>query len=126
MRRSLLLLAVLALPVHAKEPQYSTTYDRCIDTAGGVTSSMVECIGAEIKRHDGRLNAQYKAAMATLQEPQKGLLLDAQRQWLKYRDANCMFYAQLSGGTMDRINSSSCVLDATARRADELEAIAGM
>lgn len=126
-----LLLATLALPAllntaQAKEPQYSVTYERCMDTSGGVTAEMVSCIGAELKRHDARLNAQYKAALASLEENQQALLREAQRQWIKYRDANCGLYAQLTGGTIDRLNSATCVLDTTARRADELEDIAGM
>ncbi|MFG0466110.1 lysozyme inhibitor LprI family protein [Pseudomonas putida] len=127
--RSLLLLTALALPalpVQAKEPQYSVTYDRCIDTSGGVTAEMLDCNAAELKRHDARLNAQYKAALAAHGETQQALLREAQRQWIQYRDANCGFYAQLTGGTMDRLNSSSCVLEATARRADELEGIVGI
>lgn len=127
--RSLLLITALtlpALPVLAKEPQYSVTYDRCMDTSGGVTAEMLDCNAAELKRHDARLNAQYKAALAAHGETQQALLREAQRQWIKYRDANCGFYAQLTGGTMDRLNSSSCVLEATARRADELEGIVGI
>lgn len=127
--RSLLLLAALvlpALPVQAKEPQYSVTYDRCMDTSGGVTVAMLDCNAAELKRHDARLNAQYKAALAAHGETPQALLREAQRQWIKYRDANCGFYAQLTGGTMDRLNSSSCMLEATARRADELEGLEGM
>lgn len=127
--RSLLLLTALALPalpVQAKEPQYSVTYDRCMDTSGGVTVAMLDCNAAELKRHDARLNAQYKAALAAHGETQQALLREAQRQWIKYRDANCGFYAQLTGGTMDRLNSSSCMLEATARRADELEGLEGM
>lgn len=129
LHRSLLLLAALtlpALPVHAKEPQYSVTYDRCMETSGGVTVEMLDCNAAELKRHDARLNAQYKAALAAHGETQQALLREAQRQWIKYRDANCGFYAQLTGGTMDRLNSSSCMLEATARRADELEGLEGI
>lgn len=125
LRRALLLVTVLALPAHAKEPQYSISHERCMATAS-TTVSMLECNAAELKRHDARLNAQYKAALAAHGETQQAMLRDAQRQWMKYRDANCGFYAQLTGGTLDSLNSSSCVLEETARRADELEGIVGM
>lgn len=125
LHRALLLATVLALPAQAKEPQYSVSHERCMANAN-TTVNMLDCNAAELKRHDARLNAQYKAALAAHGDTQQALLRDAQRQWIKYRDANCGFYAQLTGGTLDSLNSSNCVLDATARRADELEGIAGI
>lgn len=121
-----LFASLLALQAQAKDPQYSAAYSRCMDNSGGVTSSMVQCSGAEFDRQDARLNLNYKAAMGNLQEPQKTLLRDAQRAWIKYRDSNCDLYARLTGGTIDRINSSSCMLEATAQRADELDNIGNL
>jgi len=40
---------------------------------------------------------------------------------MKYRDANCNFFIGLSGGTMDSLNATSCFLDMTAVRANDLD-----
>jgi uncharacterized protein YecT (DUF1311 family) len=121
-----LLLAALAQPAFAQDDNYSAAYKRCMDKSGGVTSGMVECTGNEITLQDARLNKNYKTAMAALEAPQKTLLRDAQRLWVQYRDANCGMYAQLTGGTMDRIVSADCVMSMTKQRADDLEGLTGM
>jgi uncharacterized protein YecT (DUF1311 family) len=51
----------------------------------------------------------------------KKQLQDAQRLWIKYRDANCQFYVDPEGGTAASVNAASCVMTATAGRSKELE-----
>lgn len=82
---------------------------------------MIECIDAEAQRQDGRLNKAYKALMAGLSAERKKQLLDAQRNWIKFRDANCGFYYDPDGGTMARVSANDCVMNMTAGRAKELE-----
>ena len=48
-----------------------------------------------------------------------------QRLWIKYRDANCAFAGSATGGTIDQVNGSGCVLDMTQTRAQELEDLVG-
>jgi uncharacterized protein YecT (DUF1311 family) len=93
----------------------------CMDQSGGVTASMLSCIGAETTRQDARLNKAYKDVMAQLSPARKKQLQDAQRLWIKYRDANCQFYADPEGGTAAWVNAASCVMTATAARSKELE-----
>lgn len=114
-----LLLCTTTQAVLAKDG-YSAAYSQCMDASGGVTSTMNECSGAEIKRQDARLNQGYKTAMAGLEPAQQGKLRDAQRAWIKYRDANCGMYYTLTGGTMDILNGAACTLRMTKERADEL------
>ena len=58
--------------------------------------------------------------------PDKRLpLQDVQRLWIKYRDANCGFAGSATGGTIDQVNGSGCVLDMTQTRAQELEDLVG-
>lgn len=121
-----LLLAALAQPAFAQNDTYSATYTRCMDKSGGVTVEMLDCTASEITLQDARLNKNYKTAMTALETPQKTLLRDAQRLWVKYRDANCGMYAQLTGGTMDSIISADCVMGMTQQRADDLSDLAGM
>jgi len=92
-----------------------------MEKAAGVTSDMLDCISAETKRQDARLNKAYKEVMGQLSLTRKKHLQEAQRAWIKYRDTNCNFYADPDGGTMATVNSSDCFLSATAARAKELE-----
>ena len=92
-----------------------------MDKSGGVTVDMLNCISAETELQDARLNKAYKEVMAQLSPVRKKQLKDAQRAWLKYRDANCNFYADEDGGSMATIASNDCFLSATASRARELE-----
>jgi uncharacterized protein YecT (DUF1311 family) len=95
----------------------------CMDKSGGVTSNMVTCIVAENKKQNHRLNKAYKKALATLTIDNKTHLTNVQKTWLKYRDENCNFYANLTGGTMDIVNSNECIMSTNANRAMELEGI---
>ena len=59
--------------------------------------------------------------MAEVPSPRKKQLQEAQRSWINYRDANCAFYDDPDGGTLARVNANSCMMTATADRANELE-----
>ncbi|QBF25246.1 DUF1311 domain-containing protein [Pseudomonas tructae] len=113
------LLTVISTAAQAQD-EYSPTYSACMKTAGS-TLAMNNCNGAEIKHQDSRLNSAYKKAMAGLQEPQQTQLREAQRAWIKYRDANCNLYYSLTGGTVDQLNGAGCLLSSTKARADELQ-----
>ena len=95
--------------------------DACMDKAGGVTVNMLNCIGAETQRQDKKLNTVYQNVMKSLSNENKERLKKAQQAWIKYRDANCNFYADPDGGTLASITGSSCVMDMTTQRAKELE-----
>ena len=97
--------------------QFST----CIDKSGGITADMLDCIGAETKYQDARLNKAYKEVMTQISQVRKKQLQDAQRAWIKYRDANCNFIADPDGGTMATLNSNDCFMSTTASRAKEIE-----
>ncbi|WP_323157654.1 lysozyme inhibitor LprI family protein [Pseudomonas fulva] len=95
-----------------------------MNKAGGVTYDMVECSSAELSLQDARLNLAYKNAMGVLSDESKNRLREAQRIWIKFRDADCSIYYNLSGGTMDSLNGAGCELSMTQERADALEWIA--
>ena len=115
----------LAFPLtgHADDEEASSAYSRCMEALGDTTAGMLGCIDDEFKLQDKRLNAAYQAVGKTLEPARKTQLRDIQRLWLQYRDASCAFYEGATGGTVDSINSASCVLDTTQRRAQELEAM---
>ncbi len=95
-----------------------------MDASGGVTMNMLDCMGSETEQHDARLNQNYKAAMQALDKGQQNQLRDAQRLWIKFRDADCALLGSLTGGSIDRINNASCFLDMTKQRADDLARLA--
>ena len=120
MKHPLLAIALLtAITPFAAAQNDSPAYSQCMQTAE-TTLDMSNCQGAELKREDARLNSAYKKAKAGLDPAQQAKLLDAQRLWIKYRDANCKVYYSLTGGTIDQINGASCLLKMTKARADEL------
>ncbi|KTB61555.1 lysozyme inhibitor LprI family protein [Pseudomonas allii] len=97
---------------------------KCMDSAN-TTADMVTCNANEAKVQDARLNRAYKTALAAQEGPRKQQLQDVQRLWIKYRDANCAFAGSATGGSIDRVNGSGCVLDMTQTRAQELEDLVG-
>ena len=105
----------------ANEVELSKQYDNCMDNSGGITVEMLDCIGAETRRQDIKLNTAYKDLIRLIPAQRQKQLQDTQRAWIKYRDLNCDFYADPNSGTSATLNSSSCFLDATASRVKELE-----
>ena len=87
------------------------------------TVAMSSCIQAETQLQDQHLNRVYKQLTAKLETGPKKSLRDVQRQWIAYRDANCKFHVQASGGTMAQLEGGMCVLDMTRERAAELERV---
>jgi uncharacterized protein YecT (DUF1311 family) len=77
----------------AADNEMSQEYLTCIDKSNGVTSEMLDCISAELMRQDARLNENYKRLMSKLSAKRKEGLREAQRAWVKFRDANCGFFA---------------------------------
>ena len=117
-----IVMAFAPLAASAQEADLSPQHAACMDKASS-TASMVECIAAETKQQDARLNKAYKAAMAGLTAERKKQLQQVQRTWIKFRDANCGFYNDPAGGTMARVEANSCVMTSTATRAHELESL---
>ena len=97
---------------------------KCMDGAN-TTADMVSCNAKAAKVQDDRLNRAYKTALAAQEGPRKQQLQDVQRLWIKYRDANCAFAGSATGGSIDRVNGSGCMLQMTQARAQELENLVG-
>jgi len=114
-------LLVNVAPVAAADKDMSKKYLTCIDKSNGVTSEMLDCISAEHERQDARLNDNYKRLMSKLSPKRKEELLEAQRAWVKFRDANCRFYYDPQGGSAAHLAGTDCMLQATADRATELK-----
>ncbi|MDQ7977147.1 lysozyme inhibitor LprI family protein [Paraburkholderia sp. SARCC-3016] len=109
-----------ATPAPIVASGYSQAFDICVSKSNGVTVAMLDCIAAETSKQDGRLNKSYQATMAALPPNKRLDLRNAQRAWIKDRDSKCAL--DTDGGTAAQVNSASCVLDMTARRAKDLQA----
>ena len=103
----------------ADDADKSTEYLACMDKAGGVTSDMLNCIGAEMKVQDAQLNENYKTLVTKISKTRKNELQEAQRAWIKFRELNCNFYGD--DGSIAQVAINSCFLDATMDRAKELK-----
>ncbi|UOD32510.1 DUF1311 domain-containing protein [Massilia violaceinigra] len=123
--RTILLLALAAgaMPALAQHGADSKQYRRCMDKAVS-NPAIMECIAVQYDTEDKRLNVAYRALMARLQGERKQQLQDAQRLWLKYVEANCLFYHDPDGGTAAVLLAEECAVRARAARASELENLA--
>jgi uncharacterized protein YecT (DUF1311 family) len=91
------------------------------ESCDGSTAEMVACANKKIAYWDQRLNAAYKKAIEIAQTEQREQLRVAQRLWLQYRHANCL-YCDMGEGTIARIEAADCMLTMTEARTRELEA----
>ena len=118
---SALFLATSTALLAASETDMSKEYTTCMDKANGVNPDMTDCILAETKQQDARLNENYKRLTSKLSEERKKALLEAQRAWIRFRDANCTFWDDPAGGQSAAVTAKECILTMTADRASELE-----
>jgi uncharacterized protein YecT (DUF1311 family) len=97
--------------------------DACMDKAQ-TQAQLNACAAADLKQADARLNALYKQMQTRLKaDPRTGkLLVDAQKKWLAFRDAECTLRTVRSAdGSMQPMNVASCVAGLTASRAKDFE-----
>jgi uncharacterized protein YecT (DUF1311 family) len=109
-----------AAPVAAADKDMTQEYSTCMDKSNGVTGEMLDCLSAEYERQDARLSENYKRLMSKLSPKRKEGLLEAQRAWIKFRDANCNLYYDPEGGSAAHLAGTDCMLSSTADRATEL------
>lgn len=97
----------------------------CTETPQGQTTlGTAQCIMAETTVWDDLLNTHYKALRAEMLAQGNGLndrLLEAQRAWIAFRDAECALdHAIWADGTIRQIVAANCDLQMTAARALQL------
>ncbi len=88
----------------------------------GSTPEMVDCLNAQRAHWGKQLTIAYQGLMKTVPAQQRGPLRAAERAWIKYRDANCDYYAA-GEGTIARIDSAECLRRMTEQRARELSGV---
>jgi uncharacterized protein YecT (DUF1311 family) len=88
----------------------------------GGTPEMVNCLAAKTAQWDKRMNAAYQKALGDAGAQQREQLRAAQRLWIQYRDANCLYYG-MGEGTIARVDAGECQRSMTEARARELEGV---
>lgn len=88
----------------------------------GNTYEMVECLKARTAQWDKRMTVAYQQALKDAAPAQHNQLRAAQRLWIQYRDANCLYYG-LGEGTIARIDAGERMRSMTEARARELEGL---
>ena len=88
----------------------------------GSTAEMVECLKANTAQWDKRMTTAYQQAMKDAGDKQREQLRVAQRLWIQYRDANCLYYG-MGEGTIARLDAGACMHTMTEARARELEGL---
>ena len=88
----------------------------------GNTFQIVECLKARTAEWDKRMNLAYQKGLKDAGEKQREQLRAAQRLWIQYRDANCLYYG-MGEGTIARLDAGECMRSMTEARARELEGL---
>ena len=88
----------------------------------GNTFQMVECLKVNTAQWDKRLNIAYQKVVQDAASAQRDQLRAAQRLWVQYRDANCLYYG-MGEGTIARLDAGECMRSMTEVRAKELEGL---
>lgn len=86
----------------------------------GSTYEMVECLKTKTAQWDKRMTIAYQRMLQAGEPKRHEQLRVAQRLWIQYRDANCLYYG-LGEGTIARIEAGDCMRRMTRERALEFE-----
>ena len=90
------------------------------------TLGMINATNDAAKEYDELLNKYYQKLLSILDDKDKPILQDAQRNWIKFRDSEFKLINLLSddrysgGGTIQRIIRSAKYMDVTKTRVIEL------
>lgn len=106
----------------SNQVQYTKAYDECIESSNGVTINLRKCANDELQRQDMRLNRLYKKLLGATEPSGREKLKSAQFAWIQFRDRQCEFEASSEQqGSMVPLLITSCHMDFTIRRANEIE-----
>lgn len=131
------MIASLFLPLLLQSAQPPVPEWNCDDPQ--VQQEMNWCAAQDFAAADAKLNAQWKITAAAMKaqdvsfaeygdnDTREGYfesLLEAQRGWLRYRDAHCRVDGYTArGGSMESLLSATCKARLTRMRTEELKAL---
>ena len=89
----------------------------------GVTVDLVECSLKKLAEADAELNKTYRQLVSKLGDKKWEMKLrTAQQTWIKFRDANCDYMSEFSGGgSAFTFEYNFCLADMTTAREKELQ-----
>jgi uncharacterized protein YecT (DUF1311 family) len=100
--------------------EVSKRIQMCI--ASGATKQQTICLASLFTELDSDLNAEYARVSGIISVKQLPLLVNAEKQWVLFRDAHCIFDASGEmGGTLEKLEELSCRAEITGERARYLE-----
>jgi len=80
-----------------------------------------DCENAEYSKLDKTLNHKYQQILAKTQGQQKKLLIQAQREWIRFRDNDCEFQTYATAmGSIHPMMMAICLQAKTESRIDDL------
>ncbi|WP_396331611.1 lysozyme inhibitor LprI family protein [Burkholderia anthina] len=90
------------------------------------SSESSSCLKVFVDKADARLNLLYQGLLRQLNsEPEvKQALIESERRWIAFRDANCRIPSAYYRGTLHDYMVQSCMFDLTKQRAEELRKFA--
>ncbi|MDQ0586040.1 lysozyme inhibitor LprI family protein [Variovorax paradoxus] len=91
-------------------------------------AQLTACAAADLKQANARLNQLYREMQTRLSGDQRTvkLLVDAQKKWLGFRDAECALQTvRTTGGSIQSMNVASCLAALTQSRAKDFENLLG-
>ncbi|WP_266171071.1 lysozyme inhibitor LprI family protein [Dyella subtropica] len=101
------------------------SYDACIKATQEQVALKGDCADTEFTYQDARLNKAYKALVSaiTVSEGKDAIkeIQAAQRAWLAFYEKDCAVRADRFGSTPGPSTLSTCRMESTAIRAQELE-----
>jgi len=117
MKTLMVIMVLLIASNYAKTPDFKKCYDNAMST-----HEQLMCADKELKYWDTMLNKEYKKLYKSLPKEEKPRLKDAQRKWIKFRDAECIFAGYpMRGGSAEGILRLGCKVRLTKIRAIELK-----
>src|ERR1700748_1748140 len=114
MKKILMMLAAMAVLAPAAQARDPASCD------GVSTPEIVDCTNAKTAQWDKRMNVAYQKALKDGEPKRQEQLRTAQRLWVQFRDANCLYF-DMGEGTIARIDAAECMRNMTEARAKELE-----
>jgi len=111
----------LALSSFAQERAKKDPCEKAYES--GVTVDLVECSLKKLAAADAELNKTYRQLVSKLGDKKWGVKLrTAQQAWIKFRDANCDYVSEFSGGgSAVTYEYNFCLADMTVARTKELQ-----
>lgn len=91
-------------------------------TKAVTTPDINECTSIEQKKVEDKLNKVYQGIVKPLEGDEKKTLVEAQRAWVKFREADCnAVYQRWIDGTVRNVMFISCMQDRAETRIKELQ-----